>query len=154
MRAVVVLTALAVAVFATACSSGAPTIRREPPALQLETLRLDDSRARIGLLLHNRNDHPIEVRALRLGVTVEGESLIDDRWSLALRIGPRVRERVPLETVADAAGARRLDALDSSPATSIAYRLFAEIDLAEQTSAERQSDGFLHPVPGQPGSFR
>jgi hypothetical protein len=147
--------AMAIAVAsAAACTSGSRTIRSEPPGVQLESLRLDGEQARIGLIVHNRNDHPIRVGALRLNVTVAERALIDDRWSMSLEIGPRVRERVRLHTRAAGAGAQRLAALDGRPDANLGYRLRAGIELAGQNDAEQERNGFLHPVPGQPGSYR
>lgn len=153
MRTLLVLVLMAVTL-GTACSSGGPTVRREPPGVQLESLRLDGDRARLGLLLHNRNDHRIQVRALRLAMMLGDETLIEDRWSVVLDIGPRVRERVPLETMARPGALDRLARLDAGDDASIGYRLLSEVELIDQSRTEQRREGFLHPVPGQPGRYR
>jgi hypothetical protein len=155
MNASVRLLAVALAAVAvTACSSSGPTVRQEPPGVQLENLRLDDGRARIGVLLHNPNDHPIQVRTVELEMSVAGNRLFSDRWSVMLDIGARGRERLGLETRGELVAARQLAELDGRPDARTRYRLRAAIGLAEEEPVAREREGYLHPVPGQPGSYR
>lgn len=155
MNASVRLLAMALATLAVAaCSSSGPTVRQEPPGMQLENLRLDEGRARIGVLLHNPNDHPIQVHAVELEMSVGGNRLFSDRWSVTLDIGARGRERLGLETRGEIAAARRLTELDGRPDARTRYRLRAAIGLAEGEPVASEREGYLHPVPGQPGSYR
>ncbi|MGK7294928.1 MAG: LEA type 2 family protein [Candidatus Wenzhouxiangella sp. M2_3B_020] len=137
-----------------ACSTGPRKVRSEPPGLQVENLALEPSRVELGLILHNRNDHPITVTGAQLTMRVEGELLLDEDWPLALDIGPRLREHVRLEASARGDAVRRLENIMAERDASIAFRLTGELRIDGIDDSGRSVRGFLHPVPGQPGQFR
>lgn len=148
-----ILAALACALLA-ACSTGLRKVKSEPPGLQVENLALAASRVELGLILHNRNDHPITVTGAQLTMRVEGELLLDEDWPLTLDIGPRLREHVRLEASARSNAVRRLEDITVERDASIAFRLTGELRIDGINDSERSMRGFLHPVPGQPGHFR
>lgn len=135
------------------CASS-PSVRSQPPALQIDVLALERDRARIILLLHNRNDHPLEISAINLRMRFDELTLFEQVWEVDLVMDARGRERVTLDASVDAVARNRLLALERGTQNNLAYRLEGAVELADQRDATVESDGFLHPVPGQPGQFR
>ena len=152
LRAAIAATAICALI--AACSTGPRKVRSEPPGLQVENLALERSRVELGLILHNRNDHPIAVTGAQLTMRVEGELLFEENWTLALDIGPRLRERVRLDAAAGEDAVGRLKEIAAERDASISYRLTGELRIDGADDSERSVRGFLHPVPGQPGQFR
>lgn len=137
-----------------ACASGPGQIRLEPPSLQVESLRVDEGTVYFRLLLHNRNDHDIFLSEANVGMRIDGSELFSDTWQLDLDVGPRGRELVSLDAPARQEAADLLSTAGSSGAGGMPFELAAEILMDSMRNAEISVKGFLHPVPGQPGTFR
>lgn len=137
-----------------ACASSAGEIRLEPPALQVESLRVEDGMVHFRLLVHNRNDHVIFLSKAAVAMRIEGLELFNAAWDLDLDMGPRGRELVSLDAPAMPGGAGVLETVEQSGRLSAPFELSSEIMIDGQRDAEIGQEGFLHPVPGQPGVFR
>lgn len=137
-----------------ACASGPGDVRSEPPTLQIEGLGLQSGRVRLDLLVHNPNDHPLELQGVSLAMVLEEVELFADDWPLTLQMGPRVNERLQLETRVRPGGSRLLEKQGRERGASIGYSLELEIRVAGQADRSGKRSDFLHPVPGQPGQFR
>jgi len=145
---------IAFSLLLAACASGGGDVRSEPPTLQIEGLALEPGRVRLDLLVHNPNDHPLELQGVSLAMEIEGSELFSDDWPLTLRMGPRVNERLQLETRLQPDPGRLLLERGRERGASIAYSLEMEIRVAGQGNKRDEREDFLHPVPGQQGQFR
>lgn len=141
-------------VLVAACSAGPKTVRLAPPGLEIESVHLDGDRARIIVLLHNRNDHPVMIDRAHLVMLIDESELFNAEWQIDLDVGPRNRERVPLEAPVRQPAAGMLAALDDSTRPNLAYTLKSELSIRNQSDTRGKQDGYLHPVPGQPGHYR
>ena len=150
----VAIAAVVLCALLAGCSTGPRKVRAEPPGLQVENLAVEPPQVELGLILHNRNDHPITVTGARLTMRVEGELLLEEDWPLALDIGPRLRERVRREASARSDAVRRLENIMAERDASIAFLLTGELRIDGVDDTDRSLRGYLHPVPGQPGRFR
>jgi LEA14-like dessication related protein len=138
-----------------ACASGGGDVRSEPPTLQIEGLALQSGRVRLDLLVHNPNDHPLKLEGVSLAMEIDdGSALFADDWPLTLQMGPRVNERLQLETRVQQPAGRRLLEQGRARRASIGYALEMEIRVTGQGNKRGERTNFLHPVPGQPGQFR
>lgn len=137
-----------------ACATGAREIRLEPPSLQVESLRIENGTVHFRLLVHNRNDHVLYLSEAGVAMRVDGTGLFDAAWRVDLDMGPRGRELVSLDAAARPAGVDILAAIEQSGRSSVPFELSSEIVIEGQRDAEISQQGFLHPVPGQPGVFR
>lgn len=147
--------AVAVAVCILAgCASGPREIRLEPPTLLVESLRVEDGMAYFRLLVHNRNDHDLFLESAAIAMRIDDAELFNAAWQLDLDIGPRGRELVSLDAPAFPIAAEVLSALGQSSGANVRFAMSSEIAIEGQRDAEIRQDGFLHPVPGQPGHFR
>ncbi|MFN2334877.1 MAG: LEA type 2 family protein [Wenzhouxiangellaceae bacterium] len=147
-----ILTVLALlAGLTSACSTSPMQIRSEQPTLEIDSLALlQGPRVAIELLVHNRNDHALELESLDLTMSLEQTRLFSNQWPMPLKIGARGRERITLHAPASRDGAARLSEL----AGSLAYQLESTLVLQGQRNAKSQKSDYLHPVPGQPDRFR
>lgn len=138
----------------TGCHTGPIKVGQEPPTLQVESLRIEQEVVHIGLLVHNRNDHSLFIEKAVVAMRIDGDELFNAGWRLDLDIGPRGRELVGLEAPAMQPAAGRLSDIGATPGTGVAYELSSEIVLGGQRDARKGQQGFLYPVPGQPGHYR
>lgn len=136
------------------CTAGSMDVRLEPPALQVESLRMDGEEVHLGLRIHNRNDHELVLHSAAMEMRVNDNELFNATHELALDIGPRGRELVRLDAPALPSGAKILNAPQPSPDASFEFELSSEIVIDGQKDAKNVEQGFLYPVPGQPGHFR
>ncbi|MBS3822546.1 MAG: hypothetical protein KGY53_01465 [Wenzhouxiangellaceae bacterium] len=137
-----------------ACTAGSMEVRLEPPALQVESLRIENDRVHFRLLVHNRNDHELLLQSAAMSMRIGNAELFDAAWELDLDIGARGRELVRLDAPAMPIGAEILTGLGASPGTSVEFELSSNIAIDGQRDAETVQEGFLFPVPGQAGQFR
>lgn len=137
-----------------ACSAGSGDVRLEPPAVKVESLRIESGRVNLGLRIHNHNDHELLLQSVAIAMHVSDVELFDSTRRLALDIGPRGREVVQLDAPLLPDGARLLSRLEGSRGTHIEFELSSEIMIDGQKDAKSVDQGFLYPVPGQPGQFR
>lgn len=147
------IVAVAICILA-GCASGPREIRLEPPTLLVESLRVEDGMAYFRLLVHNRNDHDVFLESAAIAMRIDDAELFNAAWQLDLDIGPRGRELVRLDAPALPVAAKRLAALAQSSGANVRFAMTSEIAIQGQRDAEIEQDGFLHPVPGQPGHFR
>ncbi|HKL50539.1 MAG TPA: hypothetical protein VJ908_05185 [Wenzhouxiangellaceae bacterium] len=145
---------LATACALGACATGPREIRLEPPALQVENLRIEDGTVHFRLLVHNRNDHVLFLSRAAVAMRVDGTELFNAAWQLDLDMGPRGRELVRLDAPAMPSGAAILEAIERSGDDSVPFELASEIVIDGQRDAETVQQGFLHPVPGMAGEYR
>jgi hypothetical protein len=136
------------------CTTGSMDVRLEPPALQVESLQMEGDTVHLGVRIHNRNDHALMLQSAAMEMRVNNHELFNATRELALDIGPRGRELVRLNAPALPAGAKILDAWHSSPGASFEFELSSEVVIDGQKDAKNVEQGFLYPVPGQPGHFR
>ncbi len=136
------------------CASRGGDVRLEAPTLQLEGLGLDSGWVRLALLVHNPNDHPLQLQGVSLAMRIEGSELFVDDWPLGLEIGPRVNERLRLETRARPATARGLLERGRERGVNIGYTLEMDMRVRGQSDVSDERADYLHPVPGQSGQFR
>lgn len=136
------------------CSAGPRQIRLEPPTLLVESLRIEDDLVHFRLLVHNRNDHNLNLESAAMAMRVDDAELFNAAWELDLDIGPRGRELLSLDAPAMPIAAEILLALGQSHRANERFELSSEIVIEGQRDAKTVQEGFLHPVPGQPGHFR
>jgi len=137
-----------------ACTTGPREIRLEPPSLQVENLRIEDGMVYFRLLVHNRNDHVLYLSEAAVAMRIDGAELFNASWQLNLDMSPRGRELVSLDAPARPATAKILSALGQSHAAGVPFELSSEFVIEDMRDSEINQEGFLHPVPGQPGEFR
>lgn len=137
-----------------ACATGQREIRLEPPSLQVESLRIENGTVYFRLLLHNRNDHDLYLSEAAVAMRIDGTELFNAAWQLDLDMGPRGRELVSLDAPALPDAAERVLADAGRDEAGVPFELSSEIVIEGQRDAEIGQNGFLHPVPGQPGEFR
>jgi hypothetical protein len=137
-----------------ACSTGPMDVRLEPPAVKVDSLRIENGRVHLGLHMHNRNDHELLLQSAAIAMRVNDIELLDSVRALELDISPRGRELVHLDAPALPGGAQLLTGLETSPGASIEFELSSDITIDGQKNATSVEQGFLFPVPGQPGHFR
>lgn len=137
-----------------ACTTSSMEVRLEPPTLQVENLRIDGDVVRFRLLVHNRNDHELLLESASAAMRIDGAELFNAAWELHLDISPRGRELVRLDAAAMPAGVEALAGLGGSSRDGIEFELSSEIVIEGQRDAKTVQEGFLYPVPGQPGHFR
>src|SRR6056297_3892938 len=101
-----------VAVLLTACAGG-PRVSSEPPDLQLDLLALAGERAQVVVLIHNPNDHPVDVVAIELRMELEDQLVFDQPWDIGLVMDARGRERVRFEAPINRAAIEQLVALEA-----------------------------------------
>ncbi|MEX0916235.1 MAG: hypothetical protein WD397_00770 [Wenzhouxiangellaceae bacterium] len=136
------------------CSAGPRQIRLEPPTLLVESLRVDDDLVHFRLLVHNRNDHDLYLESAAMAMRVDDTELFNAAWELDLKISPRGRELVSLDAPAMPIAAEILLTLAQSRGANVRFELSSEISIEGQRDAKIGQEGFLYPVPGQPGHFR
>lgn len=138
-----------------ACTTGSMEVRLEPPTLQVESLRMDAGVAHLALLVHNRNDHAMLLESAMLDMRIDGAELFSATRELALDISPRGRERITLDAPALPEGAQILDGSQRSrTGKGLQFELSSQFLIDGQRDAQDTWQGFLYPVPGQPGHFR
>lgn len=137
-----------------ACATGRREIRLEPPSLQVESLRIDNGTVYFRLLVHNRNDHVLYLSEVAVAMRIDGSELFDAAWQLDLDMGPSGRELVSLDAPAGPAATEILATLGQSSDAGVPFDVSAAFVIEDMRDAEISQQGFLHPVPGQPGVFR
>lgn len=140
--------------FLFACASRGIEVRSEPPTLQLESMALEPARVRLAVLVHNPNDHPVVLAGASLAMRIDGSELFADDWPLDLDIGPRVTERLRLETRTRSGPARNVLERSRDRDASVEYALDVEVRVDGNDPVRGSLANYLHPVPGQPGQFR
>jgi len=132
----------------TACS----TVRVDSvePGIDLESLTIQPSGLEINLLVENRNDQPILLQATALELSLDDRVILDLTAPLNLQIGPRGRESLVLTTTPKPGGQQALEAIEQSAA----YRMVGRLEFESLRTYRLEQEGFLHPVPGQPGRYR
>lgn len=146
--------AAALGLLLAACGTGSMDVRLEPPAVKVESLRLEGGSVRLGLRIDNHNDHELLVESAAVAMRVNDIELFDTARRLELDISPRGRELVHLDAPVLPGGAQLLERLERSPGPQIEFELSSELVIDGQKDAENVEQGFLYPVPGQPGHFR
>jgi len=136
------------------CASGPHEIRLEPPTVDVESLRVENDTVYFRVLMHNRNDHELFIESAAMAMRIDAAGLFDSAWQLDLDIAPRGRELVSLDAPAMPIAAELLEAIQGSPGASVQFALSGKIVIEGQGDAELEREGFLYPVPGQPGQFR
>ncbi|MEE4639597.1 MAG: hypothetical protein V2J42_12745 [Wenzhouxiangella sp.] len=144
------------------CGSGAREIRGELPLVRFEGLIVDDEKLTLSVGLRNVNDRTLNLRRLKVRLTVEDQLLIETEARPQIDITARGRELITLRGSGEAAGlqvlARRFDQPRGDGLTGAAPNAPWVMELTLVDDRERESttraNGFLHPVPGRPGHFR
>jgi len=155
MKPAAALLAVSFIVFAAGCLTGADEVQGFAPRIELEALHIGDGgQAELVVLLLNPNDHPVFIESALLVLRLGGEVLFERNARLDLDVGAQNRERVRLEAGAGSGALARLRGLDDTPNANLAYELLSDLVLVGQRDARARVEGFLHPVPGQPGRYR
>lgn len=137
-----------------ACSTGSMDVRLDPPTVRVESLWIEGERVNLSLRIHNRNDHPLLLESVAVAMRIKDAELFDASRALDLDISPRGRELVRMDAPALPGGAQLLTRVKSSPEAGLEFELSSEITIDDQKDAKSVDQGFLYPVPGQPGHFR
>ncbi|MDX1625440.1 MAG: hypothetical protein R3323_02895 [Wenzhouxiangellaceae bacterium] len=147
-----VLAVIAVAALLAACGP-LGVVDKAPPGIELDRLEVDGDRAAVHLLVHNRNDIAMALSAVRLEFSVAGDELLSAERSRALEIGVRGREPLEIAAPARRAALRALEP-GSDRSERVAFTMTGTLTLEGQADRDFTVEGFLHPVPGRPGTWR
>jgi hypothetical protein len=146
----------------SACGSGAREIRGELPLVRVEGLIVEGENLTLSVGLRNVNDRSLNLRQLKVRLTVEDQLLIETETRPQIDITARGRELITLRGSGEAAGlqvlARRFaqGRTDDLPGGAPNAPWAMELTLIDDRDRESttQASGFLHPMPGRPGHFR
>lgn len=138
----------------SACGGQPHRISGHAPLLDIDGLERQDDQLVVILAIRNLNDQTAAFKALNLRLRLDDQLLVETTKTRSFDIPARSRERIRIETTAQASGLSRLDALGSGDPGSLRWELTAV--LTDQRGRKRSIDnsGWLHAVPGQPHRFR
>lgn len=150
------LRAAAVALLAAllAACGGIKVVTGEPPYVRVSAIAIDGDEAQIEFDIRNVNTEPLEVRAVRFELEVDGALLARYDRSLEAGVVPSGNDIVTVRLEPDAAGRARLEALEAGEAASLPYALSGDVLVPEEGRLRFENSGHLYPVPGRPGHFR
>ena len=149
------LLALASLMCLASCASGPGTVSGELPLVNLESLELQDQQLLVDLSIRNLNDQRLESPLREASLTIDGQAAdFENILPLTLNISARGRENLRLTVTADSATQAALLALADERGQSLPYQLTLTFDGRRASRTPVEQNGFLHPVPGQPGRFR
>ncbi len=146
-------TTLILAVVLAACG-GTPVVTGEPPYVRVSAMVLDGDALQIEFDIRNINTQPLEVRAVRFELEVDGEMLARYDRNLEAGVVPSGNDIVTIEIEPDAAGVARLEALEAGEVNSLSYALSGDVLVPEEGRLRFENAGHVYPVPGRPGHFR
>ena len=149
------LLALASLMCLASCASRPGTVSGELPLVNLESLELQDQQLLVDLSIRNLNDQRLESPLREASLTIDGQAAdFESTLPLTLNISARGRENLRLTATADSATQAALLALADERGQSLPYQLTLTFDGRRASRTPVEQNGFLHPVPGQPGRFR
>lgn len=150
----ILLLVVLAACLAAACDAGPRRVRGEPPQIGIDNLTRDDGAVIIELSLRNVNDRPLDIESVTLDMQLDQQPFTHGRQKVSVQVAPRSREVLRIRLAAQAAGLERLDELAASGRAGVRWQMNLTWSDSRGRAESRESSGWLHPVPGQPGRFR
>lgn len=133
---------------------GTRVITGEPPYVRVSAIVLSGDDIEIEFDVRNVNTQPLEVRAVRFELEVDGEMLARYDRGLEAGVVPSGNDIVTVTIEPDAAGLARLQALEAGEVSSLGYALSGDVLVPEEGRLRFENTGHVYPVPGRPGHFR
>lgn len=145
---------IALAICLLAACGNLRDVTGEPPLAGIDGLERQGSELVIDLALRNVNDMPMRLSAVEIELELAGQPLVSGREDAPIRISARGREVLRLNMTGHAAGLGQLETLAESERASLPWTLQLTLIDDNDRFKRANAQGWLHPVPGQPGRFR
>lgn len=146
---------LGLVVVLAGCAGSPGTVSGQLPLVDLESLEQRGDQLLVDLRIRNLNDQRLESPLRHVRLSLNGEApVLDQEMVQTLSIAPRGREIIRLTTQANSATDEILNALSEQRGQSLPYQLTLTFEGRRASRSPVEQNGFLHPVPGQPGRFR
>jgi hypothetical protein len=145
--------AVLLAALLSACG-GTRVVTGEPPYVRVSAIVLHENDIDIEFDVRNVNTEPLEVRAVRFELELDGELLARYDRGLEAGVVPSGNDIVTVTMEPDAAGVARLEALEAGEVASLAYALSGDVLVPQEGRLRFENTGHVYPVPGRPGHFR
>jgi LEA14-like dessication related protein len=138
----------------TGCAGNFRDVTDEPPQASIDGIERQGDTVRVELALGNVNDVPMRLSSVDLELTLDGVPLASGRRDTALMISANGREVLRIALPAEARGLDRLDRLSTGDAARLPWTMNLALGISEGPDRRTRTEGWLHPVPGQPDRFR
>ena len=137
-----------------ACAGNYRDVVDEPPQAAIDGIERQAGGLVIELALRNVNDEPMTLASVAMTIELDGAPLTTARRETPLVVSARGREVLRLRVPAERAGLARLDRLGSGQVTRLPWTMDLTLGIDGGRDRETRTEGWLHPVPGQPDRFR
>lgn len=145
---------LLMALLVSACSPSPVRISGEPPQVDIRLLEHATDGMGIHLDIRNVNDRRLVLNRFELTLEHGDDLLANINQNKTVEIAPRGRESVTLTADVAPSAARVLGPLADGSRNSLSWRLRGRILDTDGRVIAVDRNGYLYPVPGQPGRFR
>ncbi len=153
-RFITLLGLLALVLLIAGCQSGPRQIRGEAPLVSLESVHLGQGAASLQVAIRNVNDSRLELPEVKLNLSLDEREIAGlDLVPVDLSVAPRGREVIAFEVDLDNASRELFNELARGQRNNLAWGMELVLD-PPRGRMRSEANGFLHPVPGQPGRFR
>lgn len=137
-----------------ACAGNIRDVTNQPPQASVDGIERRGDTVQVELALGNVNDEPMRLSSLEFSLALDGVPLTSGRRDTSLMISANGREVLRIALPAEAEGLERLERLSGGEAARLPWTLTLALGIVEGSDRETRTEGWLHPVPGQPNRFR
>ncbi|NBB92094.1 MAG: hypothetical protein GVY32_02875 [Gammaproteobacteria bacterium] len=143
-----------IALIAAGCTGNVREVVGKAPLVGIDGVQRSDSEIALEIALRNVNDRPLTLSGIAVELSLDERGPVRIRQDLSLSIAPRGREVITLSLPAERAPWEALESLSDGQHNRLPWQMSLQLFRPGESPMSAETEGWLHPVPGQRDRFR